>query len=113
MIITTTPFTFSYIVVDQRLNDKDGKPVLGVYSFATKDERDLPIRVLQSSTPAITANIYAGNPYPGFDITDAIEQRVKLDIQSDSNFGALDNTRINDSQWHLTPIAHHSDVEIY
>jgi hypothetical protein len=113
MTAPTTNYTFSYIVVDERLMDKQWKPILGIYSFATSDEHETPVQVLQSLAPAITVNVYAGNPYPSFDITEVIERRVKLDIHAKSNFSSLENTQINDSKWHLTVRDTASEVEVY
>ena len=101
MTTPTTPFIFSYIVVDRGLKDDQGQRVPGIYTFSTNDVKDRPVSVLQSSVPSITAKIYAGNPYPDFDYIQAIERRVKLDIQVKTDYGALVAGQINDESWHL------------
>lgn len=104
----TTHFTFSYIVVDKRVRDVQGHPVVGVYPFWIKDEEESLVRILQSTSPLITAKIYSGNPYPDFDYTGAVERRIKLDIQRNADYSALVAGQINDKEWHLhfttTPI---------
>lgn len=105
----TTPFTFSYIVVDMRLKDVQGQPMIGIYPIWIKNEEEAPIKVFQSSIPLITAKIYSGNPYPNFDYTEAVEHRIKLDIQRNADYDALVAGQINDKVWHLhlaaTPFA--------
>ena len=101
MTTPITPFMFSYIVVDRGLKDNQGQRVPGIYTFSTNDVKDRPVSILQSSTPSITAKIYAGNPFPDFDYTQAIERRVKLDIQAESDYGALVAGQINNKEWHL------------
>ena len=108
----TTPITFSYIVVERKSKDKQGHPVLGIYNFLTNDAHDQPIEVLQSSTPSIDAKIYAGNPYPNFDFTEAIEQRVKRDIQKRYEYGGEVASQINDKAWHLHPITSSAKSEL-
>ena len=100
----TTPFTFSYIVVEQRAKDAQGRAVVGVYPFLAKNQEEAPIRILQSSIPSITANIYSGNPYPEFDYTEAVERRIKRDIQDNTAYTTLVAGQIQDVAWHLQGI---------
>ena len=100
----TTPFSFSYIVVEQRAKDAQGRALVGVYPFTTKNQKETPIRVLQSSIPAITATIYSGNPYPEFDYTEAVERRIKRDIQDSNAYTTLVGAQIHDMEWHLQAI---------
>jgi hypothetical protein len=100
----TTPFTFSYIVVEQRAKDAQGHALVGVYPFLTKNQEETPIRILQSSIPAITANIYSGNPYPEFDYTEAVERRIKRDIQQKTAYTPLVAGQIHATDWHLQAI---------
>ncbi len=100
----TTPFTFSYIVVEQTAKDAQGHAVAGVYPFWSKNQEEAPIRILQSSIPSITANIYSGNPYPEFDYTEAVERRIKRDIQEDTTYTTLVAGQIHDTEWHLQAI---------
>src|SRR5688572_20574602 len=112
MTTPTTPFTFSYIVVEQKSKDKQGQPVLGIYNFLTQVPDDVPIKILQSSAPSITAKIYAGNPYPNFDFTEAIEQRVRLDMQNKYDYVGLVASQINDEDWHLDTVPPGSKLEL-
>ncbi|SRR5258708_40253227 len=97
----TTPFSFSYVLIDQGVSDKHGHPVAGVYPFWIKDEGEAPIKILHSSIPSITARIYSGNPYPDFDYTEAVERRIRLDIQLKADYGAVVAAQLNDKEWHL------------
>jgi hypothetical protein len=108
----TTPFTFSYIVIDQKSKDKQGHPVLGIYNFLTQDAHELPIKILQSPVPSITAKIYAGDPYPNFEFTEAIERRVKMDIQTKYDYMGLVAGQINDEECHLQTITPVSKLEL-
>ena len=96
-----THFTFSYLVVDKSVRDAHGNPVVGVYPFWTQNEEESLVRILQSTSPLITAKIYSGNPYPDFDYTDAVERRVKLDIQRNAHYSVLVAEQIHDKGWHL------------
>jgi hypothetical protein len=91
---------FSYIIVDRGLSDTQ-EHIPGIYTFSTNDLSDRPVSILRSSTPSITAKIYAGNPFPDFDYTQAIERRVKLDIQAKLDYGVTVAAQINDPDWHL------------
>jgi hypothetical protein len=112
MTTSTTPFTFSYIVIDQKSKDKQGHPMLSIYNFLTQDAHDVPSEILQSSTPSITAKIYAGTPYPNFDFTEAIERRVRLDIQNKYDYVGLVASQINAKEWHLHAITPSSKSEL-
>jgi hypothetical protein len=104
----TIHFTFSYIVVDKRARDVQGHALVGVYPFWIKNEEESLVRILRSTSPLITAKIYAGTPSPDFDYTEAVERRIKLDIQRNTDYSAVVAGQINDTKWHLdftiTPI---------
>lgn len=96
-----TPFSFSYIVIDKSGSDEPGRHVAAVYPFWIKDGGDAPIKILHSSMPSITAMIYSGNPYPNFDYTEAVERRIRVDIQLKADYGAAEAAQLNDKEWHL------------
>ena len=112
MTTPTTSFMFSYIIVDRGLSDTQGQHVPGIYTFSTNDLSDKPVSILRSSTPSITAKIYAGKPFPDFDYTQAIERRVKLDIQAKPDYGVTVAAQINDPDWHLHAGTTSSALEI-
>ncbi len=97
----TTHFSFSYIVVDKNVRDVLGKPVVGVYPFWIENAEESLFRILQSTRPLITAKIYSGNPSPDLDYTEAVERRIKLDIQRNADYSVLVADQINDKEWHL------------
>lgn len=96
-----TPFTFTYIVIDKRSRDEQGNPVAGIYPFSIQNDKEAPIRILQSSIPLITAKLYSGNPYPSFEYMEAVEHRIKLDIKHNADYNAVVADQINDKEWHL------------
>jgi len=100
----STSFNFTYIVMDKNVSDAQGHPVAAVYPFWIKDDGEAPIRILHSSVPSITAKIYSGNPYPDFDYTEAVEQRIRVDIQLKADYGTLVAAQMNDTGWHLQQI---------
>ena len=101
----TEPFIFSYIVVDERYNDLQGRPVVGIYPFSSNNAEDRPTHILRSAVPAVTANIYRGNPFPWFDYDEAIETRVKLDIAHNVEYAASVAIQMNGQEWHFEPQA--------
>jgi hypothetical protein len=97
----TQPFTFSYIVVEQQVKDVQGNPVVSVYPFWITAIEDKPIQILRSSVPNIMVKLYPGNRYPTFDYREAIEERVKKDIERNVDYDAAIASQINDRKWHL------------
>ncbi|GEM_PF-4040705 len=99
----TKPFAFSYLVAEQQYVDRQGNPVVSVYPFWINKAEDKPSLILRSSAPSIEVKLYPGNRYPDFDYREAIERRVKQDIEQQVGYDATTATQIKDERWHLTP----------
>jgi hypothetical protein len=96
------PNTFSYIVIDRKTVDTNGKPMVSLYAIWIKDPEVLvPAQTFQSTVPSITVKIYRGNPYPWFNYSEAVETRVKQDISQDAQYAALVMAQTHGKEWHL------------
>lgn len=101
----TESTNFSYIVVDRKQVDSKGNRLVRMFSVWIKNPAVYPsIQTLQSTVPSVVVKLYAGNPYPSFDYTEAVERRVKSDIAENTHFAALIAAQTNGKEWHLTPL---------